>query len=175
MNPGTFQGISNPALYRVKPRQVTTYTSGTGTYTPSAFNAWCYVTLVGGGGGGGNTGGGPGSAGAVWQQWIQVSGATSYAVGAGGGSAASGSSTTFGALTAQGGNPGANQMNYNGSFNLGGYTGQSSQFGGGGAGNSGSGNGYGAGGGGGQFSGGGGGSNGGGGSGGLIIIEDFGP
>ena len=145
-----------------KPKQVTTYTSGTGTYTPSAPNAWCYVTLVGAGGAGAGRGGG--SAGAVWQQWVLVAGPTSYAVGA-----ANSGSTTFGSITAVGGNGaggGGAQVN-----------GQSGQFGSGGTGvdpgSGGSATGYGSGGGSGGSSSQG--YQGGNGSGGLIIIQDFGP
>jgi hypothetical protein len=74
-----------------KPRQVTVYTSGSGTYTPVAPNSWCYVTMIGGGGpgGGGYTCygtfyGGYGGSGKLLEQWTKVVSTASYAVGAGG-------------------------------------------------------------------------------------------
>lgn len=74
-----------------KPRQVTTYTSGSGTYTPVAPNSWCRITLIGGGGyGSGAQGcysssyGAAGVAGQWLQQWTKVVSTASYAVGGGG-------------------------------------------------------------------------------------------
>jgi hypothetical protein len=184
-----------------KPKQVTTYTSGTGNYTPSAPNAWCYVTLVGGGGGGCGAGGGTpggyggygGRAGAVLQRWVQLSGSTAYAVGAGGtgggnggGVGNNGGSTTLDSLSAVGGNRGGYCPPQGAWPNTGAsgiVPGESSSFGSAGcngisqsADNA---TGFGSGGGGSiqTWNGGspGSGGTGGNGSGGLIIIEDFGP
>lgn len=163
-----------------KPISVTTYTSGSGNYSPSATNAWCYVTVVGGGGGGeqglASMGGAGGTAGAVWQQWIQLSGSTSYAVGAGGASSTDGSNTTFGTITAVGGQRGGGDAVTIEKFSAAALPGESGQYGSGGRGGrdaskaGGAGGGYGAGGGGGCLN-----TAGGAGSGGLIIIQDFGP
>lgn len=73
-----------------KPKKVTRYTTGSGTYTPLAPNSWCFVTMIGGGGAGADaytcygttysTAGAPGT----WiRQWIQVGASASYAVGTG--------------------------------------------------------------------------------------------
>jgi hypothetical protein len=74
-----------------KPRQVTVYTSGSGTYTPVSPNSWCYVTMIGGGGpGGGGYAcygtfyGGYGGSGKQLEQWTKVVSTASYSVGAGG-------------------------------------------------------------------------------------------
>jgi hypothetical protein len=175
-----------------KPQQVTVYDSGTGTYTPSAANAWCYVTLVGGGGGGSNcwSGGGGfgGRAGATLQRWVKLAGATSYAIGAGGAAGtpgAVGGSTTLGTLTAVGGQGGGFGPPQGATPNNGwaGIPAGESNFFGSAGGNSGQGGtsatGYGSGGAGaiqnwtsGSQNFGGSGTAG---SGGLIIIEDFGP
>jgi len=65
---------------------ITTYTSGSGTFTPNASTVWMRVRLIGGGGGGGGTGtGSPTNGGA-------------------------GGSTTFAALTASGGDGGPNGL-----------------------------------------------------------------
>jgi hypothetical protein len=71
-----------------KPRQVTTYTSGSGTYTPVAANSWCRITLIGGGGCGGGTSvcygtnyGTNGFAGQWLQQWTKVVSTAAYTVG----------------------------------------------------------------------------------------------
>lgn len=71
-----------------KPRQVTTYTSGSGTYTPVAPNSWCRITLIGGGGAGaggygcyGTFYGGYGTPGQWLQQWTKVVSTASYTVG----------------------------------------------------------------------------------------------
>lgn len=72
-----------------KPKQVTIYTSGSGTYTPTAANAWCFVTMIGGGGAGGyaqgcygSTYGQSGGGGKVIQRWTKIATTASYAVGA---------------------------------------------------------------------------------------------
>lgn len=171
-----------------KPKQVTTYTTGTGTHATTGANAWCYVTLVAGGGGGGagqrgNPGnpsfaayhisGGGGRKGGVYQGFVQLSPNVSYAVGAAGPASGAGGSTTLGPLTAVGGNagktrggPGTHVGTIAAPFT--GEGGESGLFGSGG---NNTGTGYGAGGGGGDSNDGAGGA----GSGGLIIIEDFGP
>jgi hypothetical protein len=71
-----------------KPKQVTVYTSGSGTYTPTAPNSWCRVTLIGGGGSGGGTSvcygtnyGTHGIAGQWLQQWTKVVSTAAYTVG----------------------------------------------------------------------------------------------
>lgn len=92
-----------------KPKLITTYTSGTGTYVPTENNARCLVRLQGGGGGGApsttNNGGGGG---AFVEAFVRVPTAgLAYAVGAGGAANAAGSVTTFGKLFAPGGAPGA--------------------------------------------------------------------
>ena len=94
-----------------KPVRVTTYTSGSGTFTPISSNTWATVTLVGGGGGGRYTpspgAGKGGKAGGMLRQWTQIAGATAYSVGAGGGNSSSGGNSTFGPLTGPGGVAGA--------------------------------------------------------------------
>ena len=102
------------------PAKSTTYTSGSGTFTPLVASKWLYVTLVGGGGGGSTpvaiwTNGPSGNSGAYASYWLQVAtpGTTtySYAVGAGGAGTSDyvysvgsdGTATTFGTLTSVGG------------------------------------------------------------------------
>lgn len=85
---------------------ITTYTSGTGTYIPTADNAQCRVTIVGGGGGGASTsycGMGAGVSVGVFR--VPISGAA-YAVGAGGAVGATGGKSSFFNLVATGGNSG---------------------------------------------------------------------
>lgn len=88
-----------------KPKLITPYTTGTGTYTPTVDMARCFVRLQAGGGGGwasaGSCGGGGG---AMVEGWIRIpiAGLT-YVVGAGGAVSVSGSPTTFGPMKA---NPG---------------------------------------------------------------------
>lgn len=73
------------------PARVTTYTSGSGTFTPTVANSWCRVTMVSGGGGGSRppdgsaaAGGGGGGGGGTVIMWLRIAGATDYVVGAGG-------------------------------------------------------------------------------------------
>jgi hypothetical protein len=84
------QGFVNPYTYAVSAPTVTTYTSGSGTYTVPSGVQYLVVELVGGGGGGG--GGGTTGAG------IGVTGGT----------------TTFGSLSATGGGGGAASGNAGG-------------------------------------------------------------
>lgn len=104
------------------PTKVTTYTSGSGNYTPISTNqSWARVTVVGGGGGGGggqqsnnnaNTGGGAGGGGGATRvEWIKLNSASyAYAVGAAGtggnGAGNAGSSSRFGTIRAFGGSAG---------------------------------------------------------------------
>lgn len=117
MNNGTFPGIGDGAGVQ-RPLRVTTYTSGSGTFSPLVPNSWCRVTLVGAGAGGrrpqlgaANLPGGGGGGGAqTVTAWMLFAGPQSYAVGAAGlGATAdntygtSGGNTVLGALIAQGG------------------------------------------------------------------------
>src|SRR5215471_6942063 len=112
-----------------------------GTFTPSAalLNAGgcVFVFAVGGGGGGANGGGGGG--GAVLRRWVIIAGATAVTVGAGGAAAAAlgnngtaGGASSFGSVSAGGGQGG------NGSNGVGGASGapnpSGGSFGGGGGG-----------------------------------------
>lgn len=169
-----------------RPVKTTTYTSGSGTFTPLVSDSWCRVTLVGGGGGG-SAHGGAGSGTSVL--WVRLSGPQSYAIGAGGvgGDAASsfgatGGTTNLGPLRQVGGNgspwnfagtggsgsSGAGLGNAGENGLNGGGRGGNSMYGSGGASGGNSGTGYGSGG------GGIGAGTGGNGTGGLIIIEEFG-
>jgi len=86
-----------------KPKLITAYTSGTGTYIPTENNARCLVRIQGGGAGGHASGsGGGGGAMAEFIIRIPIAG-LAYAVGAGGAVANDGSNTTFGAFLAMGG------------------------------------------------------------------------
>jgi hypothetical protein len=100
-----------------KPKLITAYTSGTGTYVPTENNARCLVRLQGGGGGGHATGSG-GGGGAMIEFIIRIPIAgLAYAVGAGGAVANNGSNSTFGPYTAIGGgydSSGTNQLMYGG-------------------------------------------------------------
>lgn len=119
-----------------KPKQVTIYTSGSGTYTPVAANSWCFVTMIGGGGAGGYAQGCYGSTfsqqgggGKVLQRWTKIATTASYAVGAGsvwqnfqGGSyphyyyyyqKTTAGATTFNGLSAAGGYNGADNATGN--------------------------------------------------------------
>lgn len=98
-----------------KPKRVTRYTSGTGTFTPLNDNALCLVRIQGGGGAGGANGNfrGGGGAGAMVEFLIRVPIAgMAYSVGAGGVSTigvtngGDGSPTRFGNVTAEGGKGG---------------------------------------------------------------------
>lgn len=97
-----------------RPFRITTYTSGTGTFTPTVSNSWCRITLVGAGAGGRRgatvTAGGGGGGGHTRRVWMQVAGALTYSVGAAGAGATAdntygtaGGSTSLGNLVAQGG------------------------------------------------------------------------
>ena len=97
-----------------RPFRITTYTSGSGTFTPAVANSWCRITLVGAGAGGRRgatvTAGGGGGGGHTRRVWMQVAGALTYSVGAAGAGATAdntygtaGGSTSLGNLVAQGG------------------------------------------------------------------------
>lgn len=98
-----------------KPKLITVYTSGTGTYVPTADNARCFVRITAGGasggGGTGNQDGGP--AGATIDFWIRIPIAGyAYSVGAGGVGVANtvpqaGSKSSLGHLVAIGARSGA--------------------------------------------------------------------
>lgn len=75
------QGFVNPYTYATSAPTVTTYTSGSGTYTTPAGVKFLVVEMVGGGGGGAGSG-------------------------AGAGNGSNGGNTTFGTATAYGGNAG---------------------------------------------------------------------
>jgi hypothetical protein len=88
-----------------KPKLITSYTSSTGTYVPTADMARCLVRLQAGGGGGYNSGAnGGGGGGAFAEFWVLVPIAgIAWAVGAGGAATIDGSPTTFGSNSAMGG------------------------------------------------------------------------
>lgn len=84
-----------------KPKLITSYTSGTGTYVPTENNARCLVRLQGGGAGGAASGAGGGGAFIECVIRVPIAG-LAYAVGAGGAAGLAGSATTFGSLFAAG-------------------------------------------------------------------------
>ncbi len=101
------------------PRNITTYTSGSGTFTPQSATKYIRLTMLGGGGGGGSLGnsGVTGVADAGYNAmpvyvWLQKSaGSYSYSIGAGGAvnaalTGSDGGNTTFGTFTAYGGKGG---------------------------------------------------------------------
>lgn len=122
------QGFVNPYTYATSAPTVTTYTSGSGTYTTPAGVKFLVIEMVGGGGGGAGSGT------------------------AGGGNGSNGGNTTFGSATANGGNAGlpsggtgggasggtinlaGGMGNFGGGTGIGGTLGGSSYFAGGGAG-----------------------------------------
>ncbi len=105
------------ALGGSKPKLITRYTTGTGTYIPTEDNARCLVRTQAGGAGGHATGSG-GGGGAMVEESIRIPIAgLAYAVGAGGAVANNGSNSTFGPMTAIGGTydgSGTNQLMYGG-------------------------------------------------------------
>ncbi len=107
-----------------KPKLITQYTSGTGTYIPTVDNARCLVRIQGGGAGGHATGSG-GGGGAMVEVFIRIPIAgLPYAVAAAAAAATQGSVSTFGQFTAMGGfydASGTNVSNYGGvlSVNIG--------------------------------------------------------
>lgn len=87
-----------------KPKLITRYTSGTGTYVPTADMARCFVRVQGGGSGGISNIGVAGAGGAMVEGWVRVPIAGgAYVVGAGGGAGVAGGDSSFGPLAAQGG------------------------------------------------------------------------
>lgn len=93
------------------PAKITTYTSGSGNFSPISTNqSWARITIVGGGGGGAgggsNSAGGKSGASLTWWQKLNLS-SYSYSVGAGGTSGANsagnaGGNTRFGSITVLG-------------------------------------------------------------------------
>ena len=87
-----------------KPKLITSYTSGTGTYVPTENNARCLVRLQAGGGGGQTAGSAGGGGGAFLEFVVRVPIAgLAYVVGAGGAINTAGGPTSFGKISAQGG------------------------------------------------------------------------
>jgi hypothetical protein len=79
-----------------KPKLITRYTSGTGTYVPTADMARCLVRIQAGGAGGAGTNyGGGGGAMTEWMLRISIAG-LAYVVGAGGAVNSNGSVSSFG-------------------------------------------------------------------------------
>jgi len=90
-------------LAGAKPKQITPYTTGTGTYVPTVDMARCFVRVQAGGGGGWSSIAG-GGGGAMIEFWIRVPIAgLAYVVGAGGAATVGGSASSFGQFIA---NPG---------------------------------------------------------------------
>ncbi len=86
-----------------KPKLITAYTSGTGTYVPTVDMARCFVRVQAGGAGGHATGSG-GGGGAMIEFWMRVPIAgVAYAVAASAAAATQGNTSTFGQFTAMGG------------------------------------------------------------------------
>lgn len=83
-----------------KPKRITSYTSGTNTYIPTADMARCFVRIQAGGGGGSTMpqGGGGGAMVEVWCR-VPIAG-FAWIVGGGGASATNGSRSSFGPYTA---------------------------------------------------------------------------
>lgn len=104
-----------------KPKLITAYTSGTGTYIPTANMARCFVRLQAGGGGGnaGNYGGGGGAM-TEWFIRIPIAG-LAYTVGAGGAVGNDGSPTLLGLCTALAGKAGASGGSVGGTGGVVGY------------------------------------------------------
>ena len=96
-----------------KPKLITTYTSGTGTYVPTADMARCFVRVQAGGAGGSTTAGGGG--GSMIEFWIRIPIAgLAYAVAASAAATTHGSNSTFGPYTAVGGMYGGGADQYGG-------------------------------------------------------------
>jgi hypothetical protein len=111
---GTATGTTGTAS--IGGSKITTFTSGTGSFTP-VYSGSVEVFLVGGGGSGGGLGGGGGAGGVIYQGAFPVTGGVAIPVSVGAGapyaatthgpSGITGSNTTFGTLTAFGGGGGA--------------------------------------------------------------------
>lgn len=98
-----------------KPKLITSYTSGTGTYLPTADMARCFVRLQASGAGGLTATAHGGGAGAYAEFWVRVPVAgLAYSVPAGGATNTNGSSATFGPYIVQGGRQGASPDNCGG-------------------------------------------------------------
>jgi len=115
---GTWTVTTSPA------HGLSTFTSGSGTWTaPACYTTVEVLVVAGGGGGGGQVGGGGGGGGVIHQNYTVVSGNNySYTVGAGGAggaiegsfgqqSGATGADSIFGSLTAKGGGGGGGYSN----------------------------------------------------------------
>lgn len=98
-------GTSAPGA---KPKRIRDYTTGTGTYIPTANNARCYVELQGSGGGGSNSVVAAGGGGAKIGFWclVPITG-LAYTVPAGGAVNTDGGKASFGTMSAQGGKVGS--------------------------------------------------------------------
>lgn len=84
-----------------KPKRITPYTTGTGTYVPTADMARCLVRIQAGGAGGANSpvmGGGGGAMAEVWCR-VPIAG-LAYVVGGGGAVSTNGSRSSFGPYVA---------------------------------------------------------------------------
>ena len=100
---GGFVIVSSLMGSAFKQATVTTFTSGSGTYTPPSGAVRLFVRIVGGGGGGAGSGTTPGAAGTGGQTSfssgatsMQANGGTAGSTGASGGSVSGGSAVTFG-------------------------------------------------------------------------------
>ena len=91
-----------------KPKLITRYTSGTGTYVPSADMARCLVRIQAGGAGGNSAAGVGGGAGAMVEAFVRVPIAgVAYVVGASAAAATAGNKSSFDTLVANPGLAGA--------------------------------------------------------------------
>lgn len=98
-----------------KPKLITRYTSGTGTYVPTADMARCFVRLQASGAGGLTATAHGGGAGAYVEFWVRVPIAgLAYSVPAGGAVNTDGSAATFGPYRVQGGKNGSAPSNTGG-------------------------------------------------------------
>ena len=101
-----------------------TFTSGTSNFSVPSGSLSCDILVVGGGGGTANssTGGGGGGGGVLYNAGVSITGVISVVVGLGG-TAASGSNSSFGAIVATGGGYGANYCSGGGAGGSGGGSG----------------------------------------------------
>ncbi len=113
----TNRQINFPSGAGAKFNTATTYTSGSGTYTPPAGTKELFVWVTGAGGGGGkgggshNHGGGGASGATVWAHITDIAANYAYSIGGGGAGqtgpdhagGSAGAQTTFGNITANAG------------------------------------------------------------------------